>query len=151
MKAAMRLLFILPVLALFLGACTPVQQVHGYIPNEDELAALKPGKFIKRQVAEKLGSPTAKSTFPEMEGETWYYITRRTERLTFFDEKLIEQTVVAIDFDDKGILKDIRRYTSENGRDIKPVDRKTPTRGKELTILEQLFGNFGRFNKDTFK
>ena len=50
---------------------------------------------------------------------------------------------------EEGILKNMssldERLDKNSGRAFQVVDRKTPTRGKELTILEQLLGNVGRF------
>ena len=43
-------------------------------------------------------------------------------------------------------VKEIKRYGLKDGKQIAFVDRETPTRGKEMTVLEQLFGNLGRFN-----
>lgn len=59
---------------------------------------------------------------------------------------MIDQQVVAIAFDKDGKVKDLKRYGMKDGRQIAFIQRETPTRGKELTVLEQLFGNFGRFN-----
>ena len=38
----------------------------------------------------------------------------------------------------------IKYYGLEEGKIISYVDRTTPTRGRELTVLQQLFGNLGR-------
>jgi outer membrane protein assembly factor BamE (lipoprotein component of BamABCDE complex) len=54
--------------------------------------------------------------------------------------------VVVVGFDDTGLVRDVRRYTLEDGKLIDPVTRKTPAPGKELSFLEQLVGNVGRFN-----
>jgi hypothetical protein len=39
-------------------------------------------------------------------------------------------------------------YGVEDGRIVEPVERTTPTYGQELTVMQQLLGNFGRFNTD---
>jgi outer membrane protein assembly factor BamE (lipoprotein component of BamABCDE complex) len=64
---------------------------------------------------------------------------------------VLEQNVAVVEFDDKGFVRDIRRYTLEDGVVINPVTRKTPAVGKELSFLEQIFGNIGRFNANTSK
>ena len=38
------------------------------------------------------------------------------------------------------------RFELEDGQEVAMVERETPTRGKELSLLQQLFGNLGRFN-----
>ena len=126
-------------------ACTPTQEVRGYVPNEAAIAKLKPGTDNRRKVARLIGSPSSISTF---ESKTWYYISKRSEHLAFFEEKVLDQQVVAIDFDDSGTISDVRRYKLDDARKIVLVGRITPTKGRELGLLEQIFGNIGRFASD---
>jgi len=127
-------------------ACTPTLEVRGYVPNETAISKLKKGYDTRRNVARLVGSPSSVSTF---ESKTWYYISKRSEHLAFFEEKVLDQQVVAIDFDDSGKISDIRRYKMDDSRKIVLVGRVTPTRGRELGLLEQLFGNIGRFTSDS--
>ena len=90
------------------------------------------------------GSTTV-STF---DSNTWYYITQQTKNYAFFKPEIIDQTVLMIAFDDQGVVSEIREYTLEDGLVVDPVTRKTPTAGKELTLIQQLFGNIGRFSRD---
>ena len=62
-----------------------------------------------------------------------------------FDAKVLDQSVLAVDFDERGFVSGLRRYTLEDGRIIDPVSRETPTLGREFGFIEQLFGNIGRF------
>ena len=62
-------------------------------------------------------------------------------------EDVMEVQVALIELDDDGMVKELRRYTLEDGQVIDPVTRKTPAPGRELTFIEQLVGNFGRFNE----
>lgn len=133
-------------LAATLVGCARVQEVRGYVPNEELLADLKPGKQSRDQVMEMLGSPSSVATFEE-KSNTWYYITTRTEHFAFFDDEIIDQLVVAIDFDESGRIQHVRRFGLDDAQIVDPVDRKTPTRGKELGFFEQIFGNIGRFNQ----
>ena len=132
-------------IGLILLACTPTQEVRGYVPNETAIAKLKPGIDNRRIVAQLIGSPSSISTF---EAKTWYYISKRSEHLAFFEEKVLDQQVVAIDFDSEGTIADVRRYHLDDARNIVLVGRVTPTTGRELGLLEQLFGNVGRFATD---
>jgi outer membrane protein assembly factor BamE (lipoprotein component of BamABCDE complex) len=131
------------LVAAGLAACAPREQVRGYMPDEDRLAEIKTGVHDRTSIEALLGSPSSVGTF---EDKIWYYITRRTEKIAFFDEKAKEQQVVAVVFDDSGIVQEVRRYGLEDSREIDPVERETPTRGRKLTIIEQLLGNIGRFN-----
>jgi len=125
-----------------MAACTPTEQVRGYVPTAETISKLKTGIDNKRKVVRLVGSPTSVSTF---ESNTWYYISRHTQQLAFFEEEVLDQQVVAIDFDDTGFVKEVRRYAVNDARVIIPIDQTTPSSGRELGILEQLFGNIGRF------
>ena len=59
---------------------------------------------------------------------------------------MIDQAVLEIKFDDGGLVKDMKLYGIEDGKEIEPVPRVTPTGGQELTFMKQLLGNIGRFN-----
>jgi len=133
------------VLALSLAgiACTPTQDTRGAMPDPSVVAELIPGATTRDKVIEVLGSPSATATF---EKETWYYIGKKTETLAFFTPKVVEQRVVALHFDASGVLQEVETFDGTTARDVNLVDRETPTKGKELTIIQQMLGNVGRFN-----
>lgn len=130
-------------LGLLVSACAPTLTVQGFVPDEEVLATIEAGTDTKDAVVSKLGSPSTVATFDD---DTWIYFNRRTETFAFFEPRVIDQQVVAINFDDTGRVEEIKRYTLEDGRLIDPVTRTTPTHGRELGLLKQLFGNIGRFN-----
>jgi outer membrane protein assembly factor BamE (lipoprotein component of BamABCDE complex) len=125
-------------------SCTPRFDSRGNLPDPDLVANIEVGHVNKREVLEMIGSPSTVEPFLE---ETWYYISQKSETKAFFEAKTIQRQVLIIRFDEKGIVKEIKSIGLEKGRNIKMVDRTTPTAGKEITILQQLFGNVGRFNK----
>lgn len=144
-----RFSFTSPAVLLFcltMAACTPTLVVQGYVPDEETLATVQQGVDNKDAVVSKLGSPSSVAAFDD---DTWIYISKQTENFAFFEPTVIGQDVVAINFDPEGRVEEVRRYTLEDGRLIDPVTRKTPTHGRELGILEQLFGNVGRFTAGT--
>jgi outer membrane protein assembly factor BamE (lipoprotein component of BamABCDE complex) len=104
-----------------------------------------PGQDDKNRVEQLLGSPSTTGTFGD---STWYYISNRTTQTAFFDPDTIDQGILEISFDSQGIVEDMKIYDQSDGRLVAMVDRTTPTHGAELTILQQLLGNFGRFSPD---
>src|SRR5262245_34248170 len=129
--------------ALAAGACTARIDQRGNKPDEDQVVLINPGVDDKNRVAELIGTPSVISTFND---RTWYYISKRTETVAFFDPETVDQEVLAISFDDNGVVDNMRIYGPEDGRTIAYVDRTTPTEGNELTLIQQLLGNLGRFN-----
>jgi outer membrane protein assembly factor BamE (lipoprotein component of BamABCDE complex) len=134
------------LLCITLAACAPTLVMQGYVPDDETLAGVEQGVDTKNAVVTKLGSPSTIATFDD---DTWIYVNKRSEVFAFFEPTVLSQNVVAINFDPEGRVEEIRRFTLEDGRLIDPITRKTPTQGRELGLLEQLFGNVGRFNTDT--
>jgi outer membrane protein assembly factor BamE (lipoprotein component of BamABCDE complex) len=63
---------------------------------------------------------------------------------------VLERSVLVVSFDAGGMVDRTKTYTLEDGQDIDPVSRITPTEGRDLTLLQQLLGNIGRFPTETF-
>ena len=132
-------------LAMTAAACAPRIDQRGNKPDEEQVVQINPGVDDKNRVAELIGTPSAISTFDD---RTWYYISKRTETVAFFNPEVMDQEVLAINFDESGIVQNMRVYGQEDGRTIAYVDRTTPTEGNELTLIQQLLGNLGRFNPE---
>lgn len=124
-----------------MGACTPAVHQRGHMVDPDDLAAIAPGKTTREDVAARLGTPSAVSTFDD---KTWYYIGQVTEQVSFLDPEIRQQKVVRVVFDDRGVVQDVQTLGAEAARPVSPVDRQTPTYGRDMNVLEQLLGNIGR-------
>ena len=135
---------LLPLLALVLIACEPRLDTHGFMPNSELVSQIQTGEQDKFEVVEVLGSPSTMATFDD---DIWYYITQQSRTFAFFKPEIIDQQVLVVRFDEADVVSEINRYTIEDGLIVDPVTRETPTAGKELSILQQLFGNIGRFTK----
>jgi outer membrane protein assembly factor BamE (lipoprotein component of BamABCDE complex) len=136
--------------SLVLISCAPIVEPvvaqRGYILNEKDLKKIKPKQTTREQVKEIMGSPSTAST---IQGDAWYYITSTTETYLFFPPEEVDRTVVAFYFEKSDTVQQIAYYGLEDGEIVDLQTRTTPTRGKELTVLGQLFSNLGRFNKQT--
>ena len=124
------------------SACAPNVATRGNLPDPDKLAEIVPGEASRDDVVYLLGSPSSAATFGE---EIWYYIAARIETVAFNEPEVIDQQVVAIRFGEDGLVSAIDTYGMDDARAVEIVDRVTPTSGNEITILQQLIGNVGRF------
>jgi outer membrane protein assembly factor BamE (lipoprotein component of BamABCDE complex) len=127
-----------------LPACAPAVDQRGNLPEPDKLAAIHPGATTRDEVTKILGTPSSTSIFNE---KTWYYISRRTKQVAFFDADVTDQQVYIVNFDERGVVKAVDHRNLNDARDIEPAPGATPAPGRELTFLEQIIGNVGRFTK----
>jgi len=135
----------LSIMMLGLSACNPTLRNHGYIPTEDKPQAVDASSDTKASVLARLGNPSIKSTFDE---NTWYYLTSVRERLAYLRPITSERSITAITFNNDGQVQKVAEYGIENGQYVNYSNRKTPTRGRELSVLEQIFGTIGRIPID---
>ncbi len=137
----MRRFFIASVALMALSACQATRSVQGYVPDQVQPATIEPGVDTRSTVLARLGSPSTTSIFDD---GLWVYMTSTRETLSYHRPKTIARNVVAIKFDDADQVDEVLTYDIEAGRVIDYVSRETPTRGRELGVLEQLFGTIGR-------
>ena len=129
---------------LALGGCeklAPPPVPRGNKIEADKLAQITKGVQTRSDVAALLGPPTARGTFDE---ENWYYISGNTQVLPGRYLELRDRVVVAISFDRRGVVQDIRELKPDEGRDVGMVSRETPVPGTERNLMQALFGNIGR-------
>lgn len=125
-----------------LTGCEEVVDVRGNMPHPAVLAKIKPGFHKRSDVENMLGTPSAVATFKK---EVWYYIGGRVKTVSFFRPEVLERKVVAVRFDKKGIVSKIEAKDAPKDKKIQIVERETPTKGKDLTFIQQIIGNIGRF------
>ena len=141
-RSQLRTALLAGTLAVALGACAPTVQVRGNIPDEETVSKINPGVHSRIDIASLLGSPSTVSTFQDSK---WYYIGQKSTQFAFFAPEVLERKVLVVSFDDAGFVAATQTYALEDGKIIDPVDRITPTEGREITFLQQLLGNLGRF------
>ncbi|MGB3457649.1 MAG: outer membrane protein assembly factor BamE [Litorimonas sp.] len=133
-----------------LAGCNPILRTHGYVPTADSKPQeINPNSDTKASVLAALGSPSVEGTFDEdVDADTWYYINQVRERYAYLRPQIQEQSVTAISFNADGQVVRVAEYGIEDRRIVNYVDRETPTRGRELSVLEQVFGTIGRIPTD---
>ncbi len=131
------------LVATVLGACSPMKVTRGNLVDDDRLAGIRAGTSRQSDVAVILGSPTAVATF---DPNTWYYIGQRTEQTAFLDPEVTERRVLIVRFDDAGVVRELEELGADDGQEVQLSARETPTAGRDLSFLEQMLGNIGRFS-----
>ena len=124
------------VASMGLAGCMGETLQRGYIPSETALQQVQVGA-PREQVLIALGTP---STTADFGGEVFYYISQKTNRpVAFMNAHVIDQTVLAVYFDENGAVSQVANYGLEDGQIIDLVSRVTPTAGKDFSFISQLF------------
>jgi outer membrane protein assembly factor BamE (lipoprotein component of BamABCDE complex) len=140
--AALATGLLIPTVAASLSACAPITSYSGFQAIESDPKDVKVGTDTKSTVRGRLGSPSATGTF---DPNTWFYMNQMKSRVAFKRPEVISRNVVAITFNkDSEAVESVNSYTLKDGKVVAFNGRETPTRGRELTILEQILGNVGR-------
>jgi outer membrane protein assembly factor BamE (lipoprotein component of BamABCDE complex) len=133
---------LIPAAVAGLSACAPVTSYSGFQAIESDPKEVKVGTDTKSTVRGRLGSPSATGAF---DPNTWFYMNQLKSRVAFKRPEVIARNVTAITFNkDSETVESVNTYTLKDGKVIAFNGRETPTRGRELTILEQILGNVGR-------
>jgi outer membrane protein assembly factor BamE (lipoprotein component of BamABCDE complex) len=117
----------------------PTSSYQGFQAIDANPKDVKVGSDTRSTVLARLGTPTATASFDK---NTWFYLTQVSSKTAYFNPRVIRRDVIAISFDNG--TQQVNRvdvFGLKDGRVIAYNRNETPTRGRELTLLEQLFGN----------
>lgn len=128
------------VAAAVLSACTEQIRNHGYLPSEEDLSNVIVGIDTRDTVADAIGSPT---TAGVLSNGTFYYVGDTVRHYAHQKPKIIEREIVAITFDQDGVVSNIVRYGLEDGKVVPLVKRVTKSSDGDISFLRKLFGNIG--------
>ena len=129
---------VLILAALAVMGCTPVTNSRGYLPDPDAEKKISVGKDTKTSVQQALGFPSTEATFTAA-GDAWYYITSLEQQIAFFAPSTKSRSILAVYFDKDGKVTDLKHYSLRDGHIIAFETRQTPSKGREITFLQQLF------------
>lgn len=126
-----------------LAACSPVYNYHGFIPPKEDLDEIQVGLDTRTTVEAIFGKPGASGLLAE---GAWYYVRSEFKHDTFRAPEEINREVVAISFDDDGVVSNIERFGLERGQVVVLERRVTDSNIAGVSFLRQLFGNAGGFS-----
>ena len=142
-----RRLGIVMAAAIAVTACAAEVRNRGNLVEDRRLEQIQVGTSTAGDVLRTFGSPTAVATFDD---GIWYYIGQRVEYFAFFEPEVLERRVIRVQFDTlSGVVTDLQVRTLEDGMEFAFEEAETPTLGRQMGVLEQLFGNLGQFGSET--
>ena len=130
--------------ATLLSGCLGFKEHKGYVMDKELASAIQVGVDNKASVEKTLGRPSFTGQFNEND---WYYVARDTKTVAFRSQKVMDQDVLHVHFDQAGNVAAVNMTGKELVANISPVKDKTPTLGRQRSFFDELFGNIGVLNQ----
>jgi outer membrane protein assembly factor BamE (lipoprotein component of BamABCDE complex) len=131
-------------LGLALSACAGLRDHRGFVIDLTLADGIQAGVDNKDSVAKTLGRPSFTGQFSPND---WYYVSRNTAQFAFRDPKVVEQTVLHVQFDQAGNVIAVNKTGKELIAAVDPSGDKTPTLGRKRSFFDELFGNIGTISQ----
>ena len=128
-------------------ACARIEDSHGYVPTDSELANIEVGRDTRETVSTLIGRPSLESLRTE---NGWYYVKSDYETFLWREPEEVRREVVAILYSEEGTVANIERFGLEEGRIIPLSRRVTESNITGISFLRQLVGNLGNFRLQDF-
>ena len=126
-----------------MSGCASQMDSRGNSPDPKLVKSIKPGVHKRQDVERHLGAP---STITAFDSEVCHYISGKIKSVAFFKPKLMKRKILTIKFNKDGIVQNIYETDTTKQKEILFVERETPTKGKELTFIQQIIGNVGKYS-----
>lgn len=123
--------------AASLSGCGAQIDRHGHVFIDIDLDQIQPG-MSKDDVKTALGSPDTTSAIA---GDAYYYLSTTTKTVAFLKPREIDRQVVAVYFDGTERVRRVSNYGIKDGIVVDYHDDETPARGKDVSFVDQIFGN----------
>ena len=129
-------------LAVFflLGACTGIQSNNGYMPVKDNIDKLKVNVTTTSSAKNILGEPALILGNRE---PIFVYSAQITDRVLFFEPKVISRDVLVLYFNKKKKLKKLDKFDLNDGKYIDLSVSNTDLKDTEKSLLSSIFSNVG--------
>lgn len=125
---------------LALSGCSRIHTHQGYFVDNLLVDSVQPGIDNKESVEGTLGRPSFVSQFGPQD---WFYVSRDMRQLAFSNPKPVKEVLLRVRFDQAGNVIGVDRAGLDQVVNLKPRHGKTPTLGRNRSLLDDIFGNIG--------
>ena len=133
-------ILLLTITCFMLGACSGIKNNNGYMPVEDNIAQLKVNVTKTSAAKSILGEPALILGNQE---PIFIYSSQITDRVLFFEPKVISRDVLVLYFNKKKKLKRLDKFNQDDGKYIDLNTGKTKLKDNEKSLLAAIFSNVG--------
>lgn len=126
---------------LLLGACSNVVQTHGRLIEAAELEKVQIGTTTRADIISLFGQPSFEGAFNS--GRIYYNQQTMLQKVAGLNTTQSRELIM-FSFDENNMLLDVEIKDEKSDISIATSERKTPTPGENLTVIDQIFSNLRR-------
>ena len=128
------------VACLLINACTGIKSNNGYLPVRDSVDQLKVNVTSPSSAKSTLGEPALVLGKKE---PIFIYSSQVTNRVLFFEPKVISRDVLVLYFNKKKKLRKLENFSLEDGKSFDLNTDATNLNTEERSLIANLFSNVG--------
>ena len=131
---------VLTLTCLLINACTGIKSNNGYLPVRDSIDQLKVNVTSTSTAKSKLGEPALVLGKKE---PIFIYSSQVTNRVLFFEPKVISRDVLVLYFNKKKKLIKLEKFSLKDGKSFDLNTDATNFNTEERSLIANLFSNVG--------
>ena len=131
---------VLIVACLLINACTGIKSNNGYLPVRHSVDQLKVNVTSPSSAKSTLGEPALVLGKKE---PIFIYSSQVTNRVLFFEPKVISRDVLVLYFNKKKKLRKLENFSLEDGKSFDLNTDATNLNTEERSLIANLFSNVG--------
>ena len=128
------------VACVLISACSGIKRNNGYLPVQDSVDRLKVNVTSLSSVKSKLGEPALILGKKE---PIFIYSSQVTNRVLFFEPKVISRDVLVLYFNNKKKLRKLKKFSLKDGKSFDLNTDATDLNSEERSLIASLFSNVG--------
>ena len=124
----------------FLNTCSGIKVNNGYMPVQDSVDQLKVNKTSLSFAKSRLGEPALILGNQE---PIFIYSSQVTNRVLFFEPKVISRDVLVLYFNKKKKLTKLEKFNLKDGKSFQMNTDTTTLNAEQRSLIATLFSNIG--------
>ena len=133
-------IIILILACFFLNTCSGIKANNGYMPVQDSVDQLKVNKTSLSFAKSRLGEPALILGNQE---PIFIYSSQVTNRILFFEPKVISRDVLVLYFNKKKKLKKLEKFNLKDGKSFDFNTENTNLNAEQKSLISTFFSNIG--------
>ena len=133
-------IILLLVNCFFISACSGIKSNNGYMPVTNSVDQLKVNETSSSYAKSKLGEPALILGNQE---PIFIYSSQVTNRVLFFEPKVISRDVLVLYFNKKKKLRKLEKFNLKDGKSFDMNTDTTNLNAEQKSLISKFFSNIG--------